>query len=78
MSDVEKTKEAILEIFKRDDTSAPEALFLLSVMAARIIAGTCKSPRDVKQKAEKYFCDVIESIGFSAQCDCPDCRRHLN
>lgn len=79
MSDVDKTKEAIIEIFKRDDTTAPEALFMMSVLAARMIVSTCSSPSRVQQAANKYFNDVVEAIHVSqGDCGCPDCRKHLN
>ena len=79
MSDVDKTKEAILEIFRRDETTAPAALCMMSVMAARMIASSCNSTRHVQAMAEKYFGDVAEALAVTqGVCGCPNCCRHLN
>jgi len=79
VSDIDKTKEAILEIFKRDCTTAPEALFMMSVLSARMIVATCSSPRQTQIGVEKYFNDVVEAISATqAACGCPECRKHLN
>jgi len=78
LSDVEKTKEAIIDIFKRDETTAPEALFMMSAMAARMIASQCSSPRQMQRMVEEYVQDIIDALDFTLRCDCEDCRRLVN
>ena len=78
MSDVDKTKEAILEIFKRDDTTAPEALFLMSAMAARMIASQCSSPRQMQSMVDRYVSDIVDALDVTVRCECNDCRKALN
>jgi hypothetical protein len=78
LSDVDKTKEAILEIFKRDDTTAPEALFLMSAMAARMIASQCSSPRQMQKMIEDYVRDIVDAVDVTVRCECDDCRKALN
>jgi hypothetical protein len=78
MSDVDKTKEAIIEIFKRDETTAPEALFMMSALAARMIAGQCSSPEHVQDMLDNYISEIIEALDVTLRCNCEDCRKLLN
>jgi hypothetical protein len=78
MSDAEKTKEAILEIFRRDDTTAPEALFVMSVLAARIIVNTSKGKNEIVTNATNYFNEITDAISASSGCTCEKCRKAMN
>lgn len=78
MSDAEKTKEAILEIFKRDDTTAPEALFVMSVLAARMIVNTSRNKNEIVVSATRYFNEITEAISAASGCTCDDCKRSMN
>ena len=78
MSDIDKTKEAIIEIFKRDETTAPEALFMMSALAARMISGQCSSPEHVQEMLNNYISEIIEALDVTLRCNCEDCRKLLN
>jgi len=78
MADAEQMKNAILEIFKRDDTSAPEALFVMSLLAARIIVGSSRNNGEIRNTATNYFHEITEAISVASGCTCDDCRRSMN